>query len=807
MRSIVLVVATALWVAGCGGGGGATTPGGVDTGTGPGTPTAPNTSPTATELSQAASAQLSATLLPESAQARLSWKDTVPTAKGYRVERQQSGGTWELLQTLPTAGGGGQAIETDTAANTQGQYRVVAVLANTTVVLRTGSGADSVLVQTGTDGPVNAGAPFDPAWLASVSIELGTNDSVAEPVNGAVPLSLVVPTGWSPVSVQWFVNLKSLGAAGNASTGYGTTWNTQGLVDGSYLITARVEVQPSSFVEWRRTVVVKAPAVAASVTVSGTQGVVSVQVSASSANGIASVQTSLNNTDLGTLTAPNGCAGRCTTPNAYVYSVDTRLLPMGTYTVTSLVTDTRGERLTVTKTVSFANPPAVTIASPADGQWVHGTLAISGASVSERSVSTSITLGSVPLATSTSGAWSTIYSLAGLPAGQYVLTIRSTDAQGLTTSVQRTVTVVSDAAMVQTPLFRMGASGRLLAAQGGEVLWQDAQGVVQRRKANGDTVALADSESASLRYANDWQLEQGHVVAFGQGDDCTPLFVCVYVWDTAGQRRNLSKLVSGARNYDQHPVLRFPWVMWINQSSPSAYTLQHLVPTGGMTAQHRIAQPTGVTGTLGNFQYDFAITPAGSSGVNDDLTAFFWGTLSTDGASVVGPRADVFLWTSGNGTTQKLTASDSQQVYVQTDGQRAAWQMRSPGSVDAPYNLQVAPVSGSPATTLSTDMTRFVLRSGLLAWHEGAGGGAGGPRLMVNDGLSSQTLSTDPTASLRTVAGTAVVWSENNKLYAWTSNGGRRLLHEVASSAVVSDGAWVYLTSGQDGAVYRLALP
>lgn len=789
--SVSLVVA--LLLLGCGGGGAADTD----------TPT-PST-PSATELAQAANAQLSATLLSDTHRVNLAWIDTVTNASAYRVERQQSTTQWSPVQTVPSQGGSGQ-LTTDTAVDTQGTYRVVAVLASHTVVLRTGSGAESVVVQTGATPPSHDSTPLDAAWLASVGIQLGANDALVEPVRGTVPLSLSGPAGWVPKSVRWFVDLQSLSSAGSAETGFATQWNTQGLVNGPHLITARVEVQTDSFIEWRRTVQTEAITVAASISVLGTQGVVSVRVMASSAHGVASVHTVLSgasgSTDLGTLTAPNGCfSGPCTSLNTFVYSVDTRTRPAGSYTLTSTVTDTRGDTVTATKTVNFANPPVLTIAQPRDGQWVHGDVLIEGSSSSERSVSTQITLGNVPVITSTTRDWSTRYSLASLPAGYYVLTVRATDAQGLSTTQKRTILVMSDPAMAQAPLFEMGTNARLIAAQGGELLWQAGDGTVNRRKANGDNVEM--SGSSGLFYASGWQLDQGHVVAYGQANDCA-LFVCVYAWGPDGQRRNLSALVSGGRSYDQHPVLRYPWVMWI---ADHRYALQHLNPPAGAVAQYLIEKPVSVTGVLGNWQFDLAVSPQANA--PDALTAFFWGTLSTSG-NPTGPRADVFRWHSSSPSAQALTASEATEVYVQTDGQRVAWQKRAPGSVDAPYLLQVAPATATTASavsTLSTEMTRFVLKNGLLAWHEGLSGAVTGQRLMLNTGTESITLSTDRTASLLAVAGRSVLWAENSKLYAWRADTGKRVLLDVVTASLVSDGIAVYLRTGELGTVYRLALP
>ena len=760
--------------------------------------------PSATELAQAASAELKATVKPETGQVALSWLDTVESAHTYRIERQTSDGQWQPVQTLVSPGNGG-AMTSTTAVDVQGQFRVVAVLDTRTVVLRTRSGAEGVVVQTGST-PSPTGSPLDTAWLASVAVQLGPDDTWTEPVIGAVPLSLRLPAGWVPRSVQWFANLQALPGAGSADTGFATTWNTRGLVSGQYLITALVEVQADSFVEWRRTVQVEASTLAASVSVSGTQGVVSVNVTASSSHGVASVRTVLSgangNTDLGTLTAPNGCSNSsCTNPDAYVYSLDTRTLAAGTYTFTSTVTDTRGGTFTATRTATFANPPELTVSQPRDGQWVYGELVVAGSTstASASTTTTTVSLGSIPIITTTASSWGTRYSLAGVPAGSYVLTVRASNAQGQAVMQRRTILVMSDAAMVQEPWFDMGSAGRLVAAQGGDVLWQAADGTMNRRTASGDAVVMR--ESASLRYASGWQIDQGHVVAYGQDDDC-PRFVCVYAWNADGQRRNLSALVSGYRSYDVHPVLRYPWVMWINE--PEQYSLQHLAPPAGAPAQYLIGKPTSVTGNLGNWNYDFAVTS--QPGAADTLTAFFWGTLTNFG-SPTGPRADVYRWDSATQRTQALTASDAQEVYVQTDGQRVAWQKRAPGNIDPPFGLQVAPVSGASTTprTASSDMSRFVLKNGLLVWHEGQSA-ATGYGLKVDTGNSTVTLSTDHSASLMAVAGTSVVWSQGGKLYAWREGIGTRLLLDT-TAPLVGDATAVYLTVGEQGRVYRVLLP
>jgi hypothetical protein len=99
------------------------------------------------------------------------------------------------------------------------------------------------------------------------------------------------------------------------------------------------------------------------------------------------------------------------------------------------------------------------------------------------------------------------------------------------------------------------------------------------------------------------------------------------------------------------------------------------------------------------------------------------------------------------------------------------------------------------------------LKDGLLAWHEGLSGAVTGQRLMLNTGNETITLSTDRSASLLAVAGQSVVWSQGSKLHAWRAGTGTRVLLDVMAGNLVSDGTAVYLTSGEQGVVYRLALP
>jgi len=145
---------------------------------------------------------------------------------------------------------------------------------------------------------------------------------------------------------------------------------------------------------------------------------------------------------------------------------------------------------------------------------------------------------------------------------------------------------------------------------------------------------------------------------------------------------------------------------------------------------------------------------------------------------------------------------------VQTDGQRVAWQRQTPGNIDPPYLLQVAPVNATNSAetrTMSSEMIRFILKNGLLAWQEGLSA-VTGYRLKVDTGTSTITLSTDSSATLIAVVGSSVVWTQGGKLYAWRAATGSRLLLDVAAP-LIGDTETIYLTFGEQRSVYKLLLP
>src|SRR5262249_26345522 len=92
IRGLVLV-AFAVQLVACGGGGTSATPAP--------TPSASPPQPTSQDLANAKAAALSASLDLSSNMATLTWIDTFPTATGYEIDQEGDGGVWTVLETIP----------------------------------------------------------------------------------------------------------------------------------------------------------------------------------------------------------------------------------------------------------------------------------------------------------------------------------------------------------------------------------------------------------------------------------------------------------------------------------------------------------------------------------------------------------------------------------------------------------------------------------------------------------------------------------------------------------------------------------
>jgi len=605
--------------------------------------------------------------------------------------------------------------------------------------------------------------------------------SSTEPLSGTVTLSLQGEVGGA---VTWYADLRLLGSGGS-STGSPITWNTNGVSNGEHLLIARIQTSADTYREVRRTVVVGNSPVTLSASVSGSSGTVFLDARAGSPNGVGTVSAVFKGVSLGSLSAPNACSRWCSGANdVYRFSIDAAQAGSGTHSALVTATDLSGQQRTVTLSVPISNPAALTLDTPADGSIVQGSLAYAGSASSDKGgpVTVRVRLGDLPLLETTSPSFSGSYNLAGVPAGSYTLTVTATDSSNQVTTVTRNVVVASSPALTLTPLFTLPSGGSLLASDGAQILYRAPDGGVLLRA--GADVAL--NGAAALQYATDWQVSGGYVYVEAKGTDCTPTFNCIYEWNSAGVRRNLSALspYTAGATYQVNPVARDGRVVWTNWNGPNpgSYTAYDALNQ----SFSKISQPAGVN-YVGNTDYDLAV-------VNGVLRFFFWGQTGGEGTS---SRFDVF-----DGAT-RLSAGSGRNIYPQTDGVRVAWQ-QSPvgGTADGSFTLMVQPLSGGGASAVSTAATRFMLRDGVLAWIEKTGASQ---TLKASTGGAANTLSSQSSASLLGVAGGHVVFSERGKVYTWKASSGQQTLKidTVPAQTLTTPSGLIFSLGNQ---VYRTAL-
>lgn len=770
--SCLIFSLTMMLLVNCGGGGSGSNPGALEN----------------VDQASAQSSGLKATFSPDIGIVQMAWKDTFPSALSYRLESQAADASWTELDGIPGNHGDGSILTLQRVVASDTTFRVQAVLPTHSVPLQTTEGETTIRVVL-------------PKSTEPLMILLGQS----EPVSGTVQLT--VSGAPSALSVEWYADLQSIGNSTFAPN-FTALWDTGSLTTGTHLVIARVQTSPGSYIELRRTVEVNTPTVTVKVGITGMTirddspyspiyyaGADAVYVIGTSAYGIQSISASLDGQSLGTLTAPNGCLFfgpylwgvvpaeiiECNGPAVhYLFPIDTATYRSGIYILTASATDGNGQTATITQTVSFANTPALALTSPSDGQLVYGTLAVAGTVTSDKPgpVTTTATLGSVPILNSQEASFSTTYDLTGIPAGSYTLTVKSTDSGSQIqqwTTIQRTITVVSSPNMVQTPLFTIGSTGEFLAAEGTKVLYRAADNSVRLRDVSGSEIIL--QESAKFLFADTWQVSNGNVFVKAKGQDCTMMLNCIYWWKSDGTITNLSSSITSSRDFDMQPVAHFPYVVWTNfwlgQDLPliSTYTVYN-VQTG---TYQTVEQPVGVTDRL-------------------DSPSFY----IMDGAvnlyfSVREENSSVYYWDSRSGQSVILASRGG---IPKTDGRRVAWH-------EGP-SLVVQPVPFGSVQTISSTAQNFILRDGILAWIESS---LNAYAIKAATVTSTYTLSSVSTSNLLGVGGGDVVYIQSGKLYAWNPAIGSHLLLDTAPGFVIITGKTLYWTNGVSQAVYSFALP
>ena len=721
----------------------------------------------------ASAARLSSSIDLASHLVTLSWTDSYPLGTQYRVESRNADGSYGPLETISGLGGTGSQVQWQRAVTVATVYRVLALLPDRTVVLSTAQGQESLSVEAPATAP-----------------EILLNQE--QPLSGAVQLSLSGSGNYA--SVSWYADLRLLGQGSGSAQAL--NWNTSAEGNGLHLLLAKVQLSPDAYVELRRTVSVANSNLALSSSVSGTTGTILVDARASSEYGIATVAALFDGREAGSLSAPNACSRWCSGSNdVYRFTIDAAAAGSGNHSMVLTATDKAGASKSMTLAVPVSNLPVISLATPADGAFVSGSLQVAGSASSDKSGELRVTasLGDYSLLSTTGTSFGTHFSLAGVTPGSYTLTVRATDSSNASTVVQRTVTVTS-AALDYPELFTIGAGGQLLAAEGDRVLYRAVDGSVRlRHVVAGTEVELA--QAASINYANDWQLSEGLVYAYGKGSDC--MLYCIYQWTGGGAISNLSnakraaatELIDQVQSTDLHPVARQGYVVWISESN--WYTLHH-VASGSFT---KIPQPTG-TSYLGNWNYDFFV---GANGVE----FYYW---ARTGGSDQAAFFDVFKWSAATGNSIRISAGGARAIYPRTDGQTVVW-LQSPASsaVGTSIALMSLPVGGGTASEITSSASEsFWLRDGVLGWRET---GSSGNSLKAYALGQTSVVSPLNSSWLYGAGAGKLVFGEQGKVYSWeAATRTRQLRIDASPNQVWITGNQMYFVMGAAQTVFRLTL-
>jgi hypothetical protein len=636
----------------------------------------------AADQTAAANARATATIDIPSAAITLQWQDSFPAGTSYRVETQQPDASFTTVETL--VGGAGPVTWGRTYSGAV-VYRIVAVTSGREVPVLTSTGGTLL----------DATAVGQPAIVVTTS----------EPVAATTNLILAPATGGSTLS--WTADGLVIG------TGNNITWNTASLPDTSHIVAVRADLNTGVFVDTRRTVVTANTTlnVAANYQQLSSASFV-VDVTASSPLGVASVEARMDGGAPQTLTARNACSLSCiggTGFTLYRFTYNPTTLGSGAHTATIRVTDTGGGVKQITLAVQVSNAPGLTVSSPSSGAFVFGTLTLAGTTTTDTGQPVSVTgfLGGGPFLTSTAASFSGSTALAGRPVGTTLLVTRATDANNKTTQDSRNVVIASSAALALTPLFSVGETDTILAAEGDLVLFRAADlSLAVRNVTAGANVSLAPVNGVTGRL---W-LTTDFVYGLGAGSDagCKAGDTCIYRWSTTtGAVTNVSAsdttVPSAVINQRSAPVVRGRYAVWRNQlanGAPITYTLYD-----GQTSSFT-SVPT-VTGLNATSEFDLAV-------VGGVPTLFYAATRPSSGSSA---SDQIAKWTPAGGSSAFFTAASNQSMLdVQTDGVSVLYTAAS-GVFPALFMLPVG--GGTPTPLDSTINSVFVLRDGAARWLSG----------------------------------------------------------------------------------------
>ena len=730
---------------------------------------------------------------------KLSWTDTFPAGTTYTIQSAGSGAP--ITISSQAASGTGNTLSWQQSIATSTTFQVLATTASQTFNLQTTQGQSTVTATV-------------PAAPPAISVTPDTSS-----LSDTVTLSL--DNNFAYPSVTWFVDTTQIGTG--TGTGAPFQWATTGTTNGQHVIFAVINLTASSSLTVRRQVSVTNSNLAINAVNSGTTGTILIDVTASSNYAITSVEGKLDGISIGVLTTPNASSKYAN--SLYEFSFDAAVVGSGAHTFVATAVDTSGASKTVTLSIAVSNPPGLTLSSPIDGAFVNGSgnLTISGMASSDKAGGVAVTafLGSLPIAVTqpTATTFSGAFSLTGLQAGLYTVTVNAKDSTGVTTTKQTAIVVTSSTATTYVPNFTMGVNGQLIAVDSSNpalLLYKASDGTYRVRNTTANSEVTLQGASTIPSVYN-WTMDDGYVFVEGGYVGATtagyaecPL-VCIYMWTPAGVKSNLSNASPNSRSnrivggfvYEQFPRAHNGYVLWIDWigASSGTYTMYNIA-TGAFTT---INQPSGAN-YLGNTDYDFAV-------VNGVVNFFYWAQTGGSGTS---SNFDVYQWSSSTNTSTLVSNSGFKSTYPQTDGVRAAWsQGPTSTAVGGLSSLISRSVSGGVNTTLSTGMTNFKVGGGVVAWVEGTTSTSLGFQTTTTTGLkalspsgTTSTVTSAPTAVLYGAANGMVVYGAQNKTYLWSASNPQNtsLLIDTTPGQTLISGSTLYFTQVANQAVYKITL-
>ncbi len=266
-------------------------------------------------------------------------------------------------------------------------------------------------------------------------------------VSGTLNVDATAADNVGVVGVQFLLNGANLGTEDLVAP-YSVSWNTTGLTNGNYTLTARARDAAGNTTTSAGVIVnvnnvpdTQGPTVNITAPAAGNvSGTLNVDATATDNVGVVGVQFLLNGANLGSedLVAP------------YSVSWNTAGLASGDYTLTARARDAAGNNTTSSAIIVTIVPdtqgPTVSITAPAAGN-VTGTVNVDASAtdnvgvVGVQFLLNGANLGSEDLVAPYSVSWNTT----GLASGNYTLTARARDAAGnSTTSAGVIVTIVAD---------------------------------------------------------------------------------------------------------------------------------------------------------------------------------------------------------------------------------------------------------------------------------------------------------------------------------------------------------------------------